>query len=171
MIDRNTEIRHPHDEVVTRKDGVTERVTRDPRTSVSVQEEGATLTLFFDPDRAWTGDAALFEVRLTPTAGGEFQPWRLMPTLMLHLQYARSTLAREHGDAHAALRALRRLSSTRRGHSDDFLRIVAQLHGQLIEEDEPHPIKALAKAQDVDVSTASRWVTAARHRGLLDEVA
>jgi hypothetical protein len=169
MLHRDTEIRHPHDQTVTRKDGVTERDTHDPRVSVSMQEEGATLTLFFDPDRAWTGDADLLEVQLTTTKAGDFQPTRLIPTLPLHLQYARATLARDHGDAHAALRALRRLSSTRRGHSDDFLRIVAQLHGQLVKEGEPHPIKALAKTQDVDVSTASRWVTAARHRGLLED--
>jgi hypothetical protein len=168
MLHRDTEIHHPHDEVVTRKDGVTERVTRDPRVSVSMQEEGATVTLFLDPDRAWAGDAALLEVRLTPTKSGDFQPWLFMKTLPFHLQYARATLAREHGDAHAALHALRQLSSTRRGHSDDFLRIVAQLHSQLIKEGEPHPIKALAKTQDVDVSTASRWVTAARQRGLLE---
>jgi hypothetical protein len=168
MLHRGTEVRHPHDEVVTRKDGVTERDTRDTRTSVSMHEDGAILTLFFEPDTAFTGKAELLEVRLTPTTGGEFQPWQLMPTLPLHLQYARATLAREHGDAHAALRALRRLSHTRRGHSDEFLRIVAQLHGQLVKEGEPHPIKSLAKTQDVDVSTASRWVTAARRRGLLE---
>jgi hypothetical protein len=168
MLDRDTVIRSPHDVTVTRKGGRTERQVHDPRVSVAIQEEGATLTLFFDADTAWSGDAPLLEIGLSPTASGEFEPWRLLPNLPLHLQYARASLARQHGDVDAALRALRKVSSTRRGLSDDFLRIVAQIYESLVTEGERYPVKALAKAQHVDVSTASRWVTAARDRGLLE---
>jgi hypothetical protein len=35
-----------------------------------MREGGATLTLFFDRDRAFAGDADLLEVRLSPTADG-----------------------------------------------------------------------------------------------------
>jgi len=167
MLDRDTVIRDPHDVVVTREEGRTKRRTIDPRLSVEMQDEGAALTLFFDRDTAYTGEARLLEVRLTPTAGGTFEPWNLMPDLSLRLTYARARLAWEHHNAAAALRALRQISSTRRGLSDAFLRIVAQLHESLVAEGEPYPVKALAKTQQVDKSTASRWVTAARARGLL----
>jgi hypothetical protein len=168
MLDRETVVNIPHDATVTRKGGRKEVRVDDPRTSVAMQEEGARLTLFFDPDTALAGDAQLLEIRLSPAASGAFEPWRLLPDLPLHLQYARATLAHEYGDVHAALTALRQVSSTRRGLSDDFLRLVAQIYGSLVAEGEPYPIKALAKAQHVDVSTASRWITAARGRGLLD---
>ena len=169
MRDRDTVIRHPHDETVTRKDGRTKTWINDPRTSVAMQEEGATLTLFFEGgDPVWTGESPLLEIRLRPTAGGEFEPWRLLPNLPLHLQYARASLAWRRDDAAAALRALRKVSSTRRGLSDDFLRLVAQLHESLVTEGEAYPVKALAKMQHVDNSTASRWITAARARGFIE---
>jgi DNA-binding MarR family transcriptional regulator len=63
---------------------------------------------------------------------------------------------------------LRRIGKTRRGLSDDQLRIIARLYETLIAEGERYPVKALAEAQDVDKSTASRWVSAARRRGLLE---
>jgi hypothetical protein len=122
----------------------------------------------YDPDTALSGDAPLLEIRLSPAASGTFEPWRLLPNLPLHLQYARAALAQKQGDVDAALWALRQVSSTRRGLSHDFLRIVAQLYGSLVAEGERYPVKALAKAQHVDVSTASRWIKAARSRGLLD---
>jgi hypothetical protein len=74
VLDRNTEIRVPH--AVTRgKDGHIER-TDDPRVSVTMQEQGATVTLFFDRGRALAGDADLLEIRLTPRPSGIFEPWR-----------------------------------------------------------------------------------------------
>jgi hypothetical protein len=170
MLDRDTVIRVPHDQTVTRKDGRTRRTTHDPRVSVAMQEEGATLTLFFEPDTALSGDAPpLLEIRLTPTVGGEFEPWRLLPNLPLHLQYARASLAWKRDDANAALRTLRERSFTRRGLSDSHLRYVAEIYKSLLAEGERHPVKALAAAQHVVISTASRWVTAARARGYLAE--
>ena len=166
--DRDTVIRRPHDAIATRKAGVTTRAVHDPRTSVAMQEEGATVTLFFDPEAALAGDAEVLEIRLTPAQTGDFEPWRLMPRLPLYLQYARASLAWEHDDAAAALRALRKAGSTRRGLSDDFLRIVAQEYSALVEAGERYPIKALAAAQHADKSTASRWVSAARARGFLN---
>ena len=167
MLDRDTVIRDPHEANVTRKAGRRHVDVIDPRVSVSMQEQGAALTLFFDRADAHSGESALLEVRLTPTAGGDFEPWQLLPTLPLHLRYARAWLAWRLDDANAALRALRQVSSTRRGLSDDFLHTVAQIYGALVAEGEKYPVKALAAAQYVDKSTASRWVSAARSRGLL----
>src|SRR5215207_4266820 len=107
MLDRDTVISIPHDVTVTRtKHGRTRRKVHDPRVSVAMQEEGATLTLFFEPDTALSGDAPLLEIRLTPAAGGEFEPWRLLPNLPLHLRYARARPAWKRGEASAALQAL-----------------------------------------------------------------
>ncbi len=167
MLDRETTIRVPHDATVTREAGRKVVTVHDPRVSVEMLEEGATLTLFFDAERAQAGDAPLLEIRLTPTAAGTFEPWRLMPNLPLHTQYARASLAWKRDDAAAALRALRTVETTRRGLSDDFLRIVARLHADLVTEGERYPVTALAANQHVDKSTASRWVSAARERGLL----
>jgi hypothetical protein len=139
----------------------------DQRLTVEIQEEGATLTLFFDRERAFAGDAPLLEVRLTPAAGGGFEPWRLLPKLPLHSRYARAALRHDRGDAAGALRALREIDTTRRGLSDDSLRIIAELYQSLIAEGERYPVKALALTQHVDKSTASRWIKAARDRGLI----
>jgi hypothetical protein len=167
VLDRDTVIRSPHAATATRHDATTEWQVDDPRVSVEMQEEGATVTLFFDPARAFAGDAPVLEVRLTPTLAGKFEPWRLLPTLPLHLQYARASLAFDHNGAGAALRALRQINSTGRGLSDDFLRLVAQLYESLVTEGETYPVKALAAMQHVDKSTASRWISAARDRGYI----
>jgi hypothetical protein len=167
MLDRDTEIRHPHDSTVSREGGRKQVRGDDPRVSVSMQEEGATLTLFFDPETAWSGEAPLLEVRLSPTISGTFEPWRLLPTLPHHLQYARASLARDRGDIAAALKALQRVNSPRRGLDDEFLRDVGAYYKQLIYEGERYPIKALAAMRHVDKSTASRWVAAARAHGFL----
>jgi hypothetical protein len=154
MLDQNTVINVPHSDT-------------DPRTSVTVQEQGAVLTLFFPAETALSGEAELLEVRLEPT-NGEFAPWYLVPRLPLILSYARATIAFRRDDAAAALRALRKLGSTRRGLSDDHYRIVAQLYDGLVREGERHPVKALAIAQRVDISTASRWVSGAKQRGFVE---
>jgi hypothetical protein len=90
-----------------------------------------------------------------------------MPNIPHHVHYARASLARDRGNVAAALSALQRRNAPRRGLDDDFLRDVAAYYKQIIEEGERYPIKALAAMQDVDKSTASRWVTAARARGFL----
>jgi hypothetical protein len=167
-VNRDTEIRVPHDVEITREGGQTKRDKLDPRVSVSMQEQGATLTLFFDPETALRGDSPLLEVRLTPAAGGAFEPWQLIPKLPRRVQYARACLARREGDIESALSAFREEGKTRRGLSDDFYRVVAEEYAALVAEGEPHPIKALAKLKSADKSTVSRWVSAARARGLLD---
>jgi hypothetical protein len=170
MLDRDTVIRSPHASTVTRSGGKKHVEVHDPRVSVAMQEQGVTLTLFFEAGTAWTGTAPLLEVRLEPPAStGPYEPVRLMPRLPFYLQYARATLAHNHDDVAAALRALRQLSSTRRGLSDDFVRLVAQDYTARVAEGEPHPVKALAEAQGVDKSTASRWITEARRRGFIPE--
>lgn len=178
MRHRDTVVRFPHDEW-TDGDGREishdewikgDREPRDPRMSVTMQEEGATLTLFFDGadlGKAFRGEAPVIEVRLEPSPGGTFEPWRLLPNLPLHLQYARAAVAQKRNDADAALRALRATNSPRRGLNDDFLRAVAEKFKSLTAEGEPYPAKAIARSEHADKSTVSRWLKAARDRGLL----
>jgi hypothetical protein len=164
-----TVLRQPHDAHSERIDGRKVTTVNDPRTSITIQEEGSEISLFFDPDRAFAGDATLLEVRLTPAPDGTFEPWRLLPNLPLHTQYARAVLANSRQDIVGALSALRQSNAPRRGLSNDFLRTVARLHESLVSEGERYPVKAIARSQRVDISTASRWVAAARKRGFLQE--
>ena len=169
MLDRNTVIRDRHIPAKAGKDGKRHGPDPDPRTSVTMQDDGATVTLFFDPGTAWTSEALLLEVRLTPPESGEpFEPSRAMVRLPLHIRYARASLRHDRADKVAALRALRDVDVTRRGLSNDLLRAVALTYDSLIAEGEPHPVKALAAMHGVNKSTASRWVSAARSRGFLD---
>lgn len=163
-----TEVRVPHDATHIWEGGRVKTRIDDPRGSVRIEEDSATLLVFFEPEGIWTGKAPLLEVRLLPTAAGTFEPWRLMPRLPQYLQYARATLARD--DTTAAIRALRETNSTRRGLNDDFLKLVAQDYIALAAEGEPYPVKTIAENQPVDKSTASRWITAARARGFLPAV-
>jgi hypothetical protein len=170
MRDSETIIRSPHSATVTRVKGKRHVEVHDPRLSVSIVESGAVLTLFFPAETGWTGEAEPLEIKITPHEGADpFEPWRLMPRLPLYLSYARASLAHRENDIHAAMQALRALGSSRRGLGDEFYRLIAQSYEALVAEGEQHPVKALAKMQPVDISTASRWIKEARRRGYLDE--
>jgi hypothetical protein len=60
------------------------------------------------------------------------------------------------------MRELRAAGATRRGLGDEFYRLVAE-----VIRGKPYPVAALAEMQAVDRSTASRWISGARSRGLL----
>jgi hypothetical protein len=51
----------------------------------------------------------------------------------------------------------------------DWYRMIAVEYRHHVEADEPAPITAIAKSHGVTPSAASRWVKAARDKGLLDE--
>jgi hypothetical protein len=167
MRDSETVVRYPHEATVTRRGGKKHVEVHDPRTSVTMKDLDCEVVLFFE-GADFSGDAPLLEVSIRPTTGAKaFQPWRFMPRLPRYLQYARATIAHREGDAVAALRALREAGSTRRGLGDEFYRAVADEYRALVAEGEPHPVKALAASQPVDISTASRWITETRRRGYL----
>jgi transposase len=56
-----------------------------------------------------------------------------------------------------------------RGLTSDFLRLVARKYRAIVAEGERYPAKELALSQQVDKSTLSRWLKAARERGFLGE--
>jgi hypothetical protein len=165
MIHRETVIRVPHAVNVRRVDGKKEGEVLDPRVSVTIKDRGCELVLFFenlDPS------SPLLELRLLPGPTA-FEPWRFVPQLPLYLSYARAAMGLEREDTAAALRALRQAGSGRRGLSDDFLKIVAEMYKAFVADGEPYPIKAIAGTQSVSHSGAWRWVNEARRRGFLLE--
>src|SRR5690349_17253960 len=98
-----------------------------------------------------SGEGELLELRLLPG----FEPLtptvlrRFMPRAPLFLECARRLLQHRFDDAEEAMRALREIGATRRGYSDDFIRIIGKEHRALVAEGERYPIKALAEAHSV----------------------
>jgi hypothetical protein len=84
-----------------------------------------------------------------------------------YLRLAKAEVAGWHGDAAGAIRGLRDAGNTRRGLSDNFYRRIAQEYQELVEAGEKYPVKTLAAMQPVHISTASRWITEAKRRGLI----
>jgi hypothetical protein len=167
VLDSETVIRTPHDTTVTRTGGKKRVRVNDPRTSVSIKDRGCELVLFFDdPGR----QGPLLEVRLLP-ATDELAPHVLrqfLPQAPLYTQYARMVMTDNQGDWLATATALRDMGSTRRGLSDDFYRLISRNYASLRAEGEKHPVKALSEMHHVSISAASRWLTEARERGMLD---
>jgi hypothetical protein len=155
MQDRDTVIRHPHSKA-------------DRRTSVTMKTRGCDLVLFFDD---LSGDGPVRELRLLPDTAtldpGVFR--QFMPQAPLYFQYARAAIKFDRGQVRESLVALRDVGATRRGLGEDFYRQVARQYETLIAEDEKHPVKALAAMNYVTISTASRWISGARARGLIEE--
>jgi hypothetical protein len=165
VLDTETVVRVPHDAVARVKDGKKRVDVRDPRVSVEMHDQGCTVLLFFE---SMALDAQLLEVRILPDAP-VFEPFSVMPRAGLYARYARAALAHKHGDAEAALRALRGAGATRRGLSPEFYRQIAEQYNGLIAEGVRHPVKTLAEMQHVKISTASRWITKARELDYLKD--
>ncbi len=131
---------------------------------------------FFAPptDGAELTDTDPEEAELDPA-----QVTQAMADLELYVLYARAMMLIEYaGDPDrvtdfparrrqlgAALEMLRDLGRTRRGLTDTFYRLIGQWYSQQQE----HPIVNIARGQNVDISTASRWVKEARQRGYIKE--
>jgi hypothetical protein len=155
MFDRDTVIRKPHS-----KD--------DPRVSVTMKEHGCDLTVFFDE---LGGEGPVRELRLAPDTD-ELEPKvlrRFFPRAPLYVQYARLATKFDVDEAVALARELREFGGPRRGLSADFYKVIAHTYNALVDEGEPHPVKALAGIHHVTVSGASRWIKEAKRRDLIKE--
>ena len=165
MQDAETMIRTPHSR-------------EDPsRDSVSIKDRGLELLLFFDSAEDMApGGAQLVEVRLLPDVE-QLTPIKLREFLArstYYERYARTVMADFWGDparVRALVKRLRDFGSTRRGLSDEFYRVIARDHAALVEEREPHIVKAMAKMHAVTPGAASRWVKEAKRRGYIETVA
>jgi hypothetical protein len=85
-----------------------------------------------------------------------------------YLSYARAVIEWNQGDKAQALEALRTEGSTR-ALPDRFYRAIAGEYLELVQADDPHPIKTIAQRRPVDNSRASRWVSEARRRGYIED--
>lgn len=168
MQDRDTRIRHPHAATVTRAGGKKRVQVHDPRVSVTMKTRGCELVIFFDD---LSGEGPIREIRLLPdTATLEPSVLRqFMPRAPLYAQYARAAIKFNRGEVRESLMALRDVGATRRGLGEDFYRQVARQYAELVAEGERHPVKALAEMNYVTISTASRWISGARNRNLIEE--
>jgi len=172
MLDRDTVIEYPAEVENTVKAGKLIKHVLDPRAKVTIQDEEVTVVMYLEDFEqvATLESAELLEVRLTPRGRGQpFAPWNAARRLPLYLLYARAAIAREYATIDASLKALRELGKTRRGLGSDFYGPIGQLYTALVSAGEPYPVKALADAQGVDISTASRWIKEARQRGFIPE--
>jgi hypothetical protein len=154
VLDSETVVRTPHSKT-------------DKRTSVSMKDRGCELVVFFgDPGR----QGPVLEFRIVP-GNEELAPAvlrRFMPQAPLYVTYARAVMSNEQANWLATSRALRDFGSTRRGLTDDFYRLVSTNYEALVAEGEKHAVKALSEMHHVSISAASRWLSEARKRGLID---
>jgi hypothetical protein len=147
--------------------------------TVVVKHRGCELVLRFAPGD-FAGEGDIQEMRVLPGAE-DLRPQVLRqfaPDAETYLAYARAAM-RIFGpegtpesrmeNFRGAADALRHLAGPGRGLSDEFFRTIATTYQALIDGGEKHPVKALSEINHVTISTASRWLTEARRRGLLGE--
>jgi hypothetical protein len=142
----------------------------DKRVSVHIRENGCVLQLWFAD---LSGEGPVLEQRLLPDNGsGGLEPHKLrefVPRSPLYVSYARAALQFRRGDALQYAAHLRDVGGPRRGHTDEFYRQIARDYKTLIDEGEKHPVKALAAMHRVVISAASKWLSTAREKGLVDD--
>jgi hypothetical protein len=135
------------------------------------------------------GESGVRKLEVVSAEGDTLDPKalrRFAPQVELYLAYVRAgmrmhgggpldeadpetDLRRRHEDIREAAKALRDVGGPGRGLSDEFYRLISRHYAELVGAGEPHPVKALGQAHHVTTSAASRWLTAARAKGLLEE--
>jgi hypothetical protein len=148
----------------------------DPeRDSVSIKDHGIELLLFFERvDGVPPPARPLVEVRLLPHTDPLSAP-KLREFLRrsgTYERYARTFMTDFLGDpqrVRALAKRLRDYGSTRRGLSDEFYRVIARDYAALVQQKEPHKVKAMAAIHNVTPGAASRWIKEARRLGHIPE--
>lgn len=149
--------------------------------TVVVVHRGCELVLRFAPGD-FTGEGDPLEMLLRPsTKDRRMRVLRqFAPDAETYLAYARAAmrlLGPEGTDEsrwenyRGAAEALRHVSGPGRGLSDEFYRTIATNYQALVDGGEKHPVKAISEIHHVTISAASRWITEARRRGLLERKA
>lgn len=135
---------------------------------VIIRERGCELVLHFASAKP---GAPLLELRLLPDRGKQLEPSKareFVPRIEMYMATARAALSWNVDDFRAAAEALRQVARPGRGFSDDFPRLIADQYKAFVREGERYPVKALSEYHHVTISAASRWVTDARRRGLIE---
>jgi len=147
--------------------------------TVVVTHRGLEFVLQFAPGD-FSGEGDLRELRLRPGTE-ELRPRALRgfaPEAEVYLAYARAAMrilgpegtpeSRMENFRRAAA-ALRQIAGPGRRLTDGFYRTIAANYDALVNEGEPHPIKALSEIHNVTIGAASRWVSEAKRRKLIRE--
>lgn len=136
------------------------------RPEVEIKDRGCKLVLIFED---MSGEGNVVELRLLPdTKALEPRVLRqFAPQAELYLASARAAMGFKRDDLSGAIEALREVGRPGRGLTGKFYRVIAERYEALVTEGEPHPVKALGEIHHVAISTASRWITEARRRGLV----
>jgi hypothetical protein len=146
--------------------------------TVVVTHGGCRIMLRFAPGDFF-GEGPIQELRVLPETEGPLKLGALLrfaPKAETYLAYARSAmrlLALEGTpesnweNFRRAGEALREISGPGRGLSREFYRMIAENYEALVDEGEPHPIKALSKIHHVSIGASSRWVSEAKRRRLI----
>lgn len=147
--------------------------------TVVVKHRGCELVLRFAPGDFF-GEGELQELSVLP--GTEDLRPRVLrqfaPDAETYLAYARAAMRilGPEGTAESrwenyrgATEALRHVAGPGRGLPPEHYRMIAMNYQALVDEGEKHPVKALSEIHHVTISAASRWLTEARRRGLLEE--
>ncbi len=146
--------------------------------TVVIEHRGCRLVLRFAPGDFF-GEGQLQELRVLPGETGELRPRvlrRFAPDAELYLAYARAAMQILGPEGtpesriekwRGAAEALRQISGPGRGLKPEFYRMIAENYTALVDEGEPHPVKALSEIHHVTISAASRWVSEAKRRRLI----
>jgi hypothetical protein len=145
----------------------------DPRIEVTIPDDTYPwpLVLYFE---SLADDSALVGLKL----GTDEQPFRevgfadiqrLASNLALYVHYAHAWFAADRGEVRRSLDLLSEVGRTRRGLPGRFLKTIANEYNARVAAGDPAPITAIAEAHGKAKSTASRWVSAARARGWVDD--
>ena len=156
-----------------------------PPVRVHIQEDLCEIVFHFEDFAAANVRALEINPRRTRATLGEFDlenvervgEWiepavvrRVGRNYATYLEYARSILRFEHEKTRDALRNLGKAGRTKRGLSIDFISGIADDYRELVAGGEPHPVKTLAAMHQVQISTASRWISRAKQLGLIQNV-
>jgi hypothetical protein len=161
---------------------------RDPRITVTLEESGTPWPIrlhFLDVADEKTGEREYVHVGFELGERFDFEPGtpsiqlaeepepldpvalkRIANNYVSYLEFARHAIVLEQEGMTGALRRLRPGRKPARL-TDDFYRLIAD-DFRARREGTSAPLKELAGAHHVDVSTASRWVKEARRRGYLE---
>ena len=156
----------------------------EPRVHVHVQEDGGEVVLYF-ADLSGEGEVLGLEInprrvlsslKVTDHRKVKRAEERIDPAIVrrvgrnyaTYVIYARAVIQWDREKTQETLADLRKTGKTKRGLSIDFLGEISREYRAMEAAGERYPVKALAEKHHVVISAASRWLKAARERGLLE---
>lgn len=148
--------------------------------TVEIEHDGFRFVLRFKQGDTW-GDGPLQKLEIEPLeTSTSLEPRALRQfakktelyvglarAAMKTMQTSGATPEERRSRLLGAVQTLRSVGGPGRGLPDEHYRAIGDHYKALVDEGEPHPVKAISESHNVSISAASRWVTEARHRGYL----